>query len=451
MFSSNRRPLMLLGAFSLLLFLITASTFSSLGVVLPHMVAEQHWSWASAGLGFTLLGALCGASSFLPAYLIRKFGVRTTILLGSAVMVGGFECLAQTHSLITYFLGTALLGVGYQMIALIPATHVLGMLFKQRTRAFGIYFTAGSLGGIAGPWMVLAVMGGAGDQWRLYWLAQAVASVVVGLLCAVAVGSRAALAKAAAEVAVDEAEEAAKPRAASRRVYQTTRDWTVREAVRTPQFYILLAAYFVHLLGGVTVASLSVAHLTQAGVAAGATAALAAALATKMLSVESLMGTAGRLGCGLIGDALDPKYLLLAAQASMALGLLVLSLAGASLPLMWIYAVGTGFGFGATVLAVTMLLMNYYGRKNYLELFSLTCLIGAVSALGPFIGGFMRDQLGSFAPTFQLFSGVSAVVFIAAAFMRPPGVGVRTAAVASMPAEPPLIETLSIELLKKVS
>jgi len=43
-----------------------------------------------------------------------------------------------------------------------------------------------------------------------------------------------------------------------------------------------------------------------------------------------------------------------------------------------------------------------------------------VSAAGPFIGGYMRDRLGTFTPTFQLFAAVTAVVFVAALFMRPP-------------------------------
>ncbi|MNL77675.1 hypothetical protein D3C87_2039090 [compost metagenome] len=46
--------------------------------------------------------------------------------------------------------------------------------------------------------------------------------------------------------------------------------------------------------------------------------------------------------------------------------------------------------------------------------------MGAVSALGPVIGGMMRDRLGSFAPTFQVFAAVIGVIFIAALFMRPP-------------------------------
>ena len=152
------RPWLALFSFSLLLFLITASTFSALGVVLPAMVKEEGWNWTEAGFGFTLLGACCGASSFLPAFLIRRIGVRATLLIGTAVMAGGFFCLSVTHGLSLYFIGAALCGVGYQMMALIPGTHVLAAAFKRRAMAFGVYFTFGSLGGVAGPWFVLGVM-----------------------------------------------------------------------------------------------------------------------------------------------------------------------------------------------------------------------------------------------------------------------------------------------------
>ncbi|XQX21045.1 MFS transporter, partial [Providencia alcalifaciens] len=45
--------LVLLG---LVYFLATATTFTSLGVVLPSMIGELKWSWTEAGFGFTLLG-----------------------------------------------------------------------------------------------------------------------------------------------------------------------------------------------------------------------------------------------------------------------------------------------------------------------------------------------------------------------------------------------------------
>ncbi|AYV45408.1 MFS transporter [Caulobacter flavus] len=408
--TSPWRPWLILSVFALLLFLITASTFSSLGVVLPAMIREQGWGFGPAFLGFTLLGAFCGGSSWLPALLIRRLGVRFTIVAGSAVMVAGFSCLAATPGLTVYLVGTALLGVGYQMMALIPGTHVLGMLFKKRALPFGIYFTIGSLGGVVGPWMALSGMEIAGGAWRPYWWMQAAASLVVGLVCTALVGSKAWLAAAAAETDKAVAQEIESAPAAAK-VYRTAVDWTVKEAVRTPQFWVILAAYFAHLLGGVTAVSLAPSHFGELGVPA--TVAIAA------ISLESLMQVAARAGGGLVGDRIDPRWLLAGAQGVMAVGLLALTHA-TTWPVMMVFAVGVGIGFGMTVLAVSILLLNYYGRKNNLELFSMVCLVGAVSALGPVIGGLMRDQLGGFAPTFQLFAAVIGLIFVAALFMRPP-------------------------------
>jgi MFS family permease len=404
------RSWLLLGALSLLLFLITASTFSSLGVVLPAMIKEQGWGFGPAFLGFTFLGAFCGASSKLPAILIRRIGVRGTIVAGSAVMVAGFACLAASPGLTVYLVGTALLGVGYQMMALIPGTHVLSMLFKKRALPFGIYFTIGSLGGVVGPWMAVSGMQMAHGGWRPYWWAQAAASVVIGALCAALVGGRAWLEAAAVETdkAVAEDIQAAP---ADTKVYRTPIDWTVKEAIRTPQFYVILAAYFAHLLGGVTAVSLAPTHFNELGVASG--------MAIAAISLESLMQVAARMGGGLLGDRVDPRWLLAGAQGMMAIGLLALAHA-TTWPLLMLFAVGVGVGFGLTVLAVSILLLNYYGRKNNLEIFSLVCLVGAVSALGPVVGGVMRDRLGSFIPTFQVCAAIIGVIFVAACFMRPP-------------------------------
>lgn len=404
------RSWLLLGALSLLLFLITASTFSSLGVVLPAMIKEQGWAFGPAFLGFTFLGAFCGGSSKLPAILIRKIGVRGTIIAGSAVMVAGFACLAASPGLAVYLVGTALLGVGYQMMALIPGTHVLSMLFKKRALPFGIYFTIGSLGGVVGPWMAVSGMQMAHGGWRPYWWAQAVASVVVGALCAALVGGRAWLEAAAVETdkAVAEDIQAAPVNA---KVYRTATDWTVKEAIRTPQFYVILAAYFAHLLGGVTAVSLAPTHFNELGVVS--------AVAVAAISLESLMQVVARMGGGLLGDRVDPRWLLAGAQGMMAVGLLALAHA-TTWPLLMLFAVGVGVGFGLTVLAVSILLLNYYGRKNNLEIFSLVCLVGAVSALGPVVGGVMRDRLGSFTPTFQVCAAIIGVIFVAALFMRPP-------------------------------
>jgi MFS family permease len=405
----NARAWSLLAMLSLVSFQINASTFNALGVVLPDMVRDLKWNWTEAGLGFTILGGACGSSSLLPALLIRRYGVRMTLLVGTAVMACGFISLARAHGVTLYFLGTALCGVGFQMMAVIPGTHVLAALFQRRGVPFGIYFTFGALGGVAGPWMVWAVDAVVPDGWRVFWLVQMGLAVALGLLCAAMVGGREWLAEVAARTDQAVASEVRERRTSG--VYRTARDWTVAEAVRTPQFLILLAAYFGHLLVGATVSGLSVAHLTQRGVAMSA--------ALGMLSLEALVQTVGRAGATAVGDIIDPRHLLLFALAVLAVGSAALSVAS-GYPLMLVYAVGSGLGFGLTGLAVTMLLLDYFGRGSNLEIFARTCLIGAFSALGPTLGGQIRDLTGSFTSTFAIYAGVTAVVFVAVVLMRPP-------------------------------
>lgn len=430
------RPWLVVAAFSLVLFLITASTYSALGVVLPNMVRDEGWSWGVAGFGFTLLGAATGASSFVPAYLIRKLGVRATLALGTGLMGLGFVCLASAHGPLIYFAGAALCGVGFQTMALIPGTHVLAMVFKDRGVPFGVYFASGSVGGIAGPVMALGLMRLFHDQWRMVWVGQAIAAVVVGVICILMVGPPAWFARRAQETDRQLADQVARPRVS--RVYRTAADWTVRQALRTPQFYVLLAAYFGHMLVGITISSFSIAHLTQRGVSLKT--------AGVMLSIESLVGVAGRAAGGALGDRLDPRYLLAFALAVLGAGSVALSLAH-GYGLLLVYALGSGLGFGLTQLTCTLLLLNYYGRTHNLEIFSRMCLIGVFSAFGPWIAGLIRDHTGEFSSSFQIYAAVVAVILAAVAFMRPPTLKDAAEARRATPDEPLLtpLDTCLVE------
>jgi MFS family permease len=398
----------LLAVLSLVGFAINASTFYALGVVLPDMVRDEGWSFGVAGFGFTILGGAVGVSSYVPTVLIKRFGVRPTMLAGAGAMIAGFACLASTRDLASYFLGAGLCGVGYQMMAFIPGTHVIAAVFKKRAAPMGAYFTITALGGVAGPALALAI-GGAHHDWRAVWWAQASAILVVGMICAATLGGRQWFVDAAEQTDLALAIEIASPKTDG--VWRTMRGWTVADAVRTPQYYVLLAAYFIHLAVIVTVSSWSVAHLAEHGVAVPT--------AVAMLSLEALMQTAVRAVGGLAGDRIDPRYLLIGALGALAIGMGALSIAH-DLPMMLVYAVGCGAGFGLTALAVALLLLNYYGRAHNLELFSLTCLIGAVSALGPALAGKLRDVTGGFGSAFEIYAAVAVVVALAAIIMRPP-------------------------------
>lgn len=385
----GRWAIAVLFSFSALFFFGFAATFSALGVTLPSMVTELGWSWTQAGLGFTLLGVSCAASSFVPARLIRRFGVRAPLLLGTVVLAGGLLCLSRSQGLAPFFAGTILCGIGYQMLALIPGTHVLSAMFSRRSLVFGIYFTSGSLGGVAGPWIVLSIMSGFDGNWRMVWMVLAACIVVVGLLCTLIVGRGSDTHAQAA---------AAKPTAAAEE------GWEVREALRAPQFWLIFGAYLAQLLVLSCVASMSVAHLTQL--------AITPAVAAGMLSLEAAVQVGARLLGGAIGEVVNRKLLMLFGLACTTIGVWTLSIATTP-ALLLAYAVLTGVGVGLTALSSTLLLLEYFGKKHNLELFSIICTLVAISSFNSLAGGAIRDATGSFALAFQLFGCVPALVFLA--------------------------------------
>ena len=406
------RPWIVVGAFSLLQALITVAVYTALGIVLPQMVKDLSLSWTEAGLGFTVIGVCIGGSSYLPAMLIRKIGVRATLLIGAALVAAGLLSLAATRGLTTYFLGAALCGVGYQMMALIPATHVLGQLFRRRSSIFGVYFTISSALASAGPLAVLEVLQRSGDNWRLLWLIEAAVAVVIGVACALVMGGSAWLAKAAASMEETYAAEAARPVVRSRlKGHRTQEDWTLKAALRTPQFYILLFAYFGHVLCLATTASFAFQHFSEHGVSKFVIGGV--------LTVEALMGMGWRLLAGVLGDYVNPRYVLVFSVGALVVGMLALAQPQGYASLL-VFAIGVGIGTTVTALAVTVLVLDYYGRRHNLEIFSTICMIGAVSAFGPAIGGLVRDHFGSFSPIFDAFAALNGAVLLATLVMRPP-------------------------------
>jgi MFS family permease len=387
------RPWATLLLVSALYFIITAATFASLGLALPAMVAELHWSWGEAETGFSLLAVLCGITSYVPAKLIRRFGVRTNFLAGASVMALGFICLARAEGLSLYFFGTALAGFGFTLLATVPGTYLLARLFARPAFAFGLYFTLGGLGGVAAPPLYFW-LAGPGNDWRAWWTASAFAVAATAIAAAFLCDARTDVAR----------EKEADPEI-------TTGSWTVKDAVRTGQYAFLAAAYAAFLICDLTVNAVSVPHLGEAGIAA--------ATAGGLISLWALLNAGARLAGGLLNAIIGARSLLALALALLALGMVALALGRGPL-LLAVYVLGIGVGSGLTFFASTILLLDYFGRRPNLELFSLINLISTIGSAAPWAAGVTRDHAGSFAPFLLLVAAAMAGMTVLALLLRRP-------------------------------
>ena len=393
MVGTERRGWLTLGLMSALYFIITAATFGSLGMVLPAMVKDLGWSWTGAGFGFTLLGFFCGITSAVPAALIRRFGVRAGLLCGSVVMGLAFLCLARTDGLFGYFAGASLAGLGFTLLDSVPATYLLSRLFVRPSFAIGVFFTVGGLGGVAGPFLYASVIDSTGN-WRHYWLVVGALIALIGVIAAFVVDATSDVGTAAGSDSEI-----------------STERWTFRKALQTRQFWTIAAAFAAFQFCGITASSVSVAHLTHHGVGA--------MIAGGMMSVEALVNSSARFVGGILTRFVSAKTLLCVSLTCLVVGMLALG-AARDLPMMLVYAAGIGIGYGLTLFAATILLLDYFGRAPYLELYSTVNLISTVGAVAPTLAGVTRDQSGSFTPFFVGLAVLVAVVLLAVALMRPP-------------------------------
>ncbi len=393
-------------ALSLLFFLVHAGTFNSLGVVLPAMVGDLHWSWAVAGAGFTILGVACGLSSFLPALLIRRLGVRAVMLLGGLLLVIGFAILAGAHAAWTYLVATALLGVAFALTSTVPGTHVLTGLYKRRATVLGAYFTIGALGGVAGP-LLYVILHATHHGWRVFWMVFVAASALAGSLAVATTPGRQE-----AEPPPARPPEQLEPAA----VIHGLSDWTVRRALKSWQYYVIVGAYSVYLLINTTTHGFAVEHLVERGVDARAAAG--------MLSLEALIGAALAVVGGVVGERIPAKWLMIVALTATTIGMAGLAEAR-GWDLMLVYALGMGMGFGLSLLAATMLLLDYFGKRANLELYSIMSVISTSAAIGPAFGGWARDAMGSFSGMFLLCAAAAVAMLAVACFLRPPAIDGR--------------------------
>ncbi len=383
------------------------------GIFLPSMSAEFGWSRSALsgpyGL-FIIVGGLLGPAAGLS---ISRFGPRRNIVLFNFVAVLGLLGMARVSQIWHVYLFFGILGgLGIAFGEFISITTVVNNWFiLRRAPAMGFLFASGGLGGFLFPSLVSFLISDMG--WRQAWLCLAVfhfllAVVLGGLLIRSRpedVGQSAEGPPAAAERAVINAQSPA-------RVYQTSFDWTVAQALRSPALWMIVALF--------SVAFFTLNMLTTHQVAFLQDRNFSPAMSAGGLGLMIGMSIIGRFLSGTLGARFEGRHLAACFMTGMGAGILVLMCAGGAFSI-YVYSALTGIGFGGMIVLMPNLFGAYYGRTHYPRIMGWTIPASTLlAAAAPSLAGYLFDRTGTYLYPFALLVILNLSGALLALMARPP-------------------------------
>jgi MFS family permease len=351
---------------------IAVGAMFSLPVLLQPIVRDTGWSVAGVSSAMTIGFLAMACCSMAWGTLSDRWGPRPVVLTGSTVLAASLFLASQATSLFAFqFIFGALVGGSIAAIFAPMMATVTGWFDTHRSLAVSLV-SAGM--GIAPMTMApLVAWLVSSHDWRTTM--QIVALIVAGIMIPVALLVRRPPALMAGNAAM--------PQNSERQA-----DMSVGEAVRSPQFIILLLTNFFCC----ATHSGPIIHTVSYAVSCG----IPLVAAVSIYSLEGFAGLFGRIAFGVLGDRLGAKRVLVAGLLAQAFGALAYAFVR---DLGAFYAVAAVFGF---IYAGTMPLYAAIARENFpLKIMGTviggTAMAGSLGmATGPIAGGLIYDTFASY-------------------------------------------------------
>jgi MFS family permease len=414
----------ILAALSGIYFFAVGTVVYGFTVIIPDMVTAMQWSRSEASLGYSILTFVMGMSGPVAAYCINHFGARLTMTTGGVIGTAGALCSYYMNTLAQYYVFIGILALGLALLSIVPGLQILANWFaRKRALAIGVFMSMGGLGAFfTAPAISLMVQ--TTGNWRDAWLVMVVTMLIGTIIAAFVVVEK----PAEKGTFVDGINPAAPLGSITRlpSVHQSAISWEIRDALRSVPYWMIVAAVAAVVFGNGIVNSQGVLHLRDLGISP--------VTAASAIGIIGMLGAAGRLLTGILGDHIDPRYLLAAGLISQLIAVILLIFAD-NLLVVYMFAVVFGAGNGMAIVAGPALLANYFGNRNFASLIAIRGLVTTpISSLGPIIAGYTFDQTGTYTSVFLSYAAIGLIPVLILLFMRSPS----PASVQTAPAATPL-------------
>ena len=366
----------------------------SLPVLLQPITRDTGWSVAGISSAMTIGFLAMALTSMIWGTLSDRIGARPVVLTGSIVIAASLALASRATSLIEFQLLFGLMvGAATAAIFAPMMATVTGWFDTHRSLAVSLVSAGMGMAPMTMSPMVAWLV--SSHDWRTTM--QIVAVIVACIMIPVSLLVRPPPALAGGGAPSGDT--------------GPQSDMSIAQAIRSPQFMILLATNFFCC----ATHSGPIIHTVSYAVSCG----IPLIAAVSIYSVEGLAGLFGRIGFGLLGDKFGAKRVLvigLLVQAFGALGYVFVRELAA------FYAVAALFGF---IYAGVMPLYAVLARENFpLKMMGTviggTAMAGSLGmATGPIAGGLIYDAFASYAWLYIGAWGMGIGAFLMAMSFRP--------------------------------
>jgi MFS family permease len=374
--------LMLGGSFAT--FTVSASFMHGYTVFLLAYIQEFHWTRAEASIAYSVSQLVGGFGSPLVGLLADRLGTRRLVLMGGALLGAGLVGSAYATALwqVVVLYGVVMT-MGSICLGLVVFVPLISRLFtRQRGMAIAIAQSASGFGrAISAPLsqLLITVL-----SWRTAYLMQAAAMAFLVLPLAwifrgAETGGRHA---------------AAAPPFVSA---SPMRHWTLRQAMGTQHFWLLLLVYLCTGLGSFFVSLHQLAFAVDRG--------FDPLYAAGVLGMGALFATPGIIITGTLSDIIGRELSAILAYGVSILGVIfALFITGPDQHLLlWLHACFFGLTWGARGPAITAKAADLFpGRNLGTILGAITIGSGLGAAIGSWGAGWIFDISGSYHLAFML-------------------------------------------------
>jgi len=366
----------------------------SLPVLLQPITRDTGWSAAGVSSAMTIGFLAMAFASMIWGTLSDRVGPRPVVLTGSIVIAASLALASRATSLIEFqFLFGLMVGCATAAIFAPMMACVTGWFDTHRSLAVSLVSAGMGMAPMTMSPLVAWLV--SSHDWRTTM--QILAVVVAAIMIPVALLVRRPPALAGGAAASGDA--------------GPQSEMSLSQAVRSPQFIILLATNFFCC----ATHSGPIIHTVSYAISCG----IPMLAAVSIYSVEGLAGLGGRIAFGLLGDRFGAKRVLVLGLLVQAFGALAYVFVR---ELAAFYAVAALFGF---IYAGVMPLYAVLARENFpLKMMGTviggTAMAGSLGmATGPIAGGLIYDTFASYAWLYIGAWGMGLGAFLMALTFRP--------------------------------